>query len=72
MRLYDGRTLELIDRFDLRQRRTTLAPTGIGVGRMPFVGWIAVPLVQRAQYRAAAREVARDAADRIAAGTRGK
>ncbi|MGZ8851585.1 MAG: hypothetical protein ACXW3E_14830 [Thermoanaerobaculia bacterium] len=72
MRLYDGKTLELIDRFDLQQRRTTLAPTGIGIQRVPFVGWIAVPLVQRAQYRAAARGVARDAADRIAAGTRGR
>jgi hypothetical protein len=72
MRLYDGKTLELIDRFDLQQRKTTIAPTGIGVGRMPFVGWIAVPLVQRAQYRAAARSVARDAADRIAAGARAR
>lgn len=72
MRLYDGKTLELIDRFDLRERRTMVAPTGIGIERVPFVGWIALPLVQRAQYRAAAHDVARDAADRIAAGARGR
>jgi hypothetical protein len=72
MRLYDGRTLELIDRFDLQQRRTTVAPTGIGIGSRPFFGWIALPFVQRAQYRAAAHDVARDAAERIAAGTHGR
>jgi hypothetical protein len=72
LRLYDGRTLELIDRYDLRHRRTTVAPTGIAIGTRPFFGWIALPFVQRAQYRAVARDVARDAAGRIAAGAHGR
>ena len=71
LRLYDGRTLELIDRYDLHQQRTSVAPTGIGIGREVF-GWIALPFLQRAQYRVVAHDVARDAADRIAAGARGR
>ncbi|MGZ4777940.1 MAG: hypothetical protein ACXV5L_01995 [Thermoanaerobaculia bacterium] len=72
LRLYDGRTLELIDRYDLHQRRTNIAPTGIGVGGRSIIGWIALPIFQRAQYRAVTHDVARDAADRIAAGAHGQ
>ncbi len=72
LRLYDGRTLELIDRYDLHQRRTGIAPTGVGIGGRSIIAWIAVPIVQRAQYRAVVHDVARDAADRIAAGAHGR
>jgi hypothetical protein len=72
LRLYDGRTLELIDRYDLHQRRTSVAPTGVGIGGRSIIAWIALPIVQRAQYRAVAHDVARDAADRIAAGAHGR
>ena len=66
LRLYDGRTLELIDRYDLRDSRTAVAPTGVGLGTRSLWGYIVLPIVQRQQYRAAAHEVAVQAAERIA------
>lgn len=66
IRVYDGRTLELVDRFDLRNRRTAVVPTGIGVGHRFVWAFIALPLVQYGQYRSAAHEIARQAAERIA------
>lgn len=66
LRVYDGRTMEVIDRFDLRRKNTAVVPTGVGVGTRSVWAFIALPLVNHAQYRAAARAVARDAAERIA------
>jgi hypothetical protein len=72
MRVYDGRTLELLDTFDLSQKHTVVAPTGIGIRGIPIFAFIAVPIAQRSQIRAATHAVARDAADRIAAGVHGQ
>ena len=72
MRVYDGRTLELVDRIDLSQSHTTVAPTGIGIRGLPIFAWIAVPIAQRTQIRAATHAVARQAADRIASGVAGR
>lgn len=66
LRLYDGRTLELLERYDLRDTKTAVMPTGVGLGGRAFWAYIALPFAQRAQHRSAAREVARQAADRIA------
>jgi len=66
LRLYDGRTLELIDTLDLRRSSAAVMPTAIGVGRDHFSLWIAIPFVQGSRYRAAARAVAQDAAEQIA------
>jgi hypothetical protein len=72
MRVYDGRTLEMLDRFDLDQSHTTVAPTGVGIRGFPIFAWIAVPLVQHSQIRAAEHAVARQAADRISSGIHGQ
>lgn len=72
MRLYDGRTLELIDRFDLKERHTSIAPAAIGIARVPIFGAIVLPSMRRAQIRGAARDVAVKAADRIASGVHGQ
>ena len=65
LNLYDGRTLELIDSYDFQRRATSVMPTGIGVGRRNLGLWVALPFVQMARYRAAARAVATEAADVI-------
>lgn len=72
MRVYDGRTLDLIDRFDLTQSHTTVAPTGIGIRGLPILAWIALPIAQHSQIRAATHAVARQAADRISSGIHGQ
>lgn len=66
IRLYDGRTLELIDTLDLHRSSSAIMPTAIGVGRDHLSLWIAIPFVQYSRYRAAARAIARDAAAQIA------
>lgn len=66
VRVYDGRSLELVQRFELDRTKTGVMPTSIGVGGRDLFGWIALPIMHYAQYRAAAREVARDAALRVA------
>lgn len=66
VRLYDGRTLTPIATYDLRKTNTAVVPTGIGVGGRFVWAWVALPFVQYGQYRAAAHDVARQAAERIA------
>lgn len=66
VRLYDGKTLALIDRWELTKRNTTVAPTSIGLGGRFFWADVALPFVRFGQYRSAAHDVARDAAARIA------
>ena len=66
LRLYDGRTLELLERYDLRQSTSGILPTGVGLGTRSFFGFFMLPFVQYGQYRSAAHQVAREAADRIA------
>jgi hypothetical protein len=66
VRVYDGRTFQIIDTFDLSKESTAVVPTAIGVGGRHVGLWIALPFVQYARHRAAARAVARDAAELIA------
>jgi len=66
VRLYDGKSLELVDPFDLHDDRTALLPTSVGVGGRHVFAAIAIPFVGYAQYRRAARVVARHAATLIA------
>lgn len=66
VRLYDGRSPEMIRSFDLRHRSTSVAPTGIGVGGPWSWLWVGVPLFRSNDYRSAAQAVAHDAARQIA------
>jgi hypothetical protein len=66
VRLYDGRTLNLIERYDLEKRSTAVVPTGIGIAGRSIWASVMLPFVQYGQYRAAAHDVARQAAARIA------
>jgi hypothetical protein len=68
VRVYDGRTLELLRSFHLERHGTAVVPTGIGVGNMTgdIAFWAAVPLMRWFHDRGAARDVAADAALAIA------
>src|SRR5581483_8309031 len=66
IRLYDGRSLELIRRFELEHSKRGLAPSSIGVGVPGLIGWVSLPVMEIAQFKRAAHDVARDAAARIA------
>lgn len=66
VRVYDGRTFQIIDTFDLSKQSTAVVPTSIGLGGRHVGLWIALPFVQYARHRAAARAVASDAANLIA------
>lgn len=66
VRLYDGKTLRLVDRFDLSKKSTAVVPTSFGIGGRYIWAAFALPFVHYGQYRSAAHAVARQAADRIA------
>lgn len=66
VRLYDGKSLALVDRWDLSKKSTTVAPTSVGVGGRFVWASVALPFVHYGQYRSAAHDVAREAAERIA------
>jgi len=66
VRLYDGKTLELIDRWDLSKKSTAVVPTSVGLGGRFFFAELALPFVHYGQYRSAAHNVARQAAEKIA------
>ena len=66
VRVYDGRTFQIIDTFDLSKESTALVPMAVGLGGRHVGLWVALPFVQYARHRAAARAVAGDAADLIA------
>lgn len=63
--VYDGRTLDLVHTIDLQKRKTSVAPTAIGIGGRWFWAALAVPIVEWSQYRAGVRAVAHDAALQI-------
>jgi hypothetical protein len=66
VRLYDGKTLELIDRYELSKKSTGVVPTSVGIGGRYVWAALALPFVHYGQYRSAAHDVARQAAERIA------
>jgi hypothetical protein len=60
--VYDGRSLDLIRTIDLQKRKTSVAPTAVGLGGRWLWAAIALPIVEWSQYRAGVRAVAHDAA----------
>lgn len=66
VRLYDGKSLELIRRFDLHQKSKGIAPTSIGIGGSGLFAWISIPITEIVQFRRAAHEIAKDAASQVA------
>jgi hypothetical protein len=67
VRVYDGRTFELISTDNLRKRNRAVLPTAVGFGGRRSWLAIAVPFAQWAQQRRVARDAARDAASKVTA-----
>jgi hypothetical protein len=68
VRLFDGPSFDLMRSYELHRENTMITPSAIGVGsRGFFASIILVPMFERAQLRSAAKGVAREAAQKIAA-----
>lgn len=63
--LYDAPTLSVIQTFDLSRHNKTVIPTAVSIGRGGLWGAIALPIIERTRIRAAADDVAHDAATQI-------
>jgi hypothetical protein len=72
VRIYDGRTLELIATDSLSKRSTAVVPTSIGLGDRNLFAVIALPFLERAQVRSVARAAAREMASRVTDVMRGE
>jgi hypothetical protein len=70
LRVYDGRTLNLITKRSLHRNNVTVVPTAVGAGTHRAAVWIALPFVEYVRYRAAVGAVVDDAAAEIAGITR--
>jgi hypothetical protein len=68
VRLYDARSHELLDRYELSRSKKAVLPTSLGMGDSHFFVYSVVPIARHFQYRSAVRDVASEAADRITAG----
>jgi hypothetical protein len=66
VRLYDGATADLLVSEELTKKTTALLPTGVGAGGRALYGWIALPFIERAQFRHVVRAAARAAAGVVA------
>ena len=70
IRIYDGRTLDIIDEIDVVGRDRGVAPTAIGVGRRHVGIWLGMPITRLIRDRSVAHEAAREAARAITRMTR--
>ncbi|HUP44495.1 MAG TPA: hypothetical protein VM779_03180 [Thermoanaerobaculia bacterium] len=71
LRLYDGRTLELIDELYAEASDRAVVPTSIGIGTGRGGIWIGLP-VRMMRNRTVARQAAREAAESIVSLLRGE
>ena len=67
LRVYDGSSLDLIRTEKLSRTKAAVLPTGVGVGTRSLFAAIALPFVERAQFKSATKAAARDAATKVAA-----
>ncbi|MEO8379754.1 MAG: hypothetical protein ABI779_08840 [Acidobacteriota bacterium] len=65
IRIYDGRTLDVIATDSLSRRSTAVLPTSVGFGDHGLFAIIALPFLERAQVRSVARACAREMATRV-------
>lgn len=62
VRVYDGPTGELLKQESVAKRKTAMMPTSVYLGGSRLFAVVAMPFVQRSQYRTLTRSAARDAA----------
>lgn len=65
VRIYDGTSIVLLASDDLSKKTTSVLPAGVGVGGRRLFAWVAMPFVERAQWRRLGRAAARDAAETV-------
>lgn len=65
VRIYDGETMELIRSHDFSKRSRAVVPTSVGVGGGSFFAYIAMPYIERAQFRRIIRAAGRAAAELV-------
>lgn len=65
VRIYDGRTLELLQSRPLAREGVTVAPSGIGIGTYHASVWAPLPFAVWARERSMVRAVAQEAADAV-------
>ncbi len=70
--VYDGVTLEELEHESMSKRDKAFVPTGVGIGGTNIFAWIATPIIERAQVRGVARDLARDIATRVEDVVRGR
>lgn len=63
--VYDAATLEQLSHESLSKRDSAVMPTSIGAGGARIFAWIAAPILERAQVRGVARQLARDIASQV-------
>ena len=63
--IYDGATLEELAHEKMSKRDKAFVPTSVGVGGANLFAWFATPIIERAQVRGVARDLARDIAGRV-------
>lgn len=72
VRVYEGRTLQLLATKSLSRQSTTIVPTSIGVGGYDLFAVFAVPFFERAQVRHVARAAAKQMAENVTTAVREK
>lgn len=65
IRIYDGRTLELLHTYDLKGKCRAVVPTDVSLGVRGLFVWLAMPVIEHAQVKAAAHDAARGAVQLI-------
>ncbi len=65
LRVYDGRTGDVVVSETLSKRKRAVMPTSVYLGGSRIFAAIAVPFVQNAQFRSMSRSAARDAAQLV-------
>lgn len=72
VRVYDGRTMQLIASKTLKRSSTGVLPTHIGFGGRDAFAVFALPFVERAQVRGVARAAAKQMAEHVTTSIREK
>lgn len=72
VRVYDGRTLQLLATKSLSRKSTAIVPTSIGIGGSDVFAVFALPFLERAQVRSVARAAAKQMAEGVTSAVREK
>jgi hypothetical protein len=72
VRIYEGRTLQVLATKSMSKHSTAVVPTSIGVGGRDLFAVFALPFLERAQVRSVARAAAKQMAENVTSAVREK